>query len=245
MGRPHRLDLMSNRTNPAPHATLDARRVIAVELRERVREVPPAPFDWTSFDPGAALGPGSASPDLRLAALQKLLCSSPVRSAELRGLWNESVMTGAFAWRLAPDVGGDPDTSAVAGLLHRLGDILTIRAIAAIEHAAQVRLDAVGKADLCAELGVGILDRTVRAWGVPVRAAATAAEWRRLRDFPDAAADATAVYLGRSFALELIAPEFCAPGAVDSAATEAGLSGQRLSELRADATIARLLLNLQ
>lgn len=236
---------MSNRTNSAPLAALDARRVIAAQLRDRVRDEPPAPFDWTSFDPGVALGAEAAGSDLRLAALQRLLCTAPARSAELRGLWNESVITAAFAWRLAPDVGGDPETSAIAGLLHRLGDMLTIRAIAALEHSAQVRLDAVGKADLCAELGVGLLDRTLRVWGVPVRAAATAAEWRRLRDFPDAAADATAVHLARLFALELIAPQFCAPGAVDSAAFEAGLTAERLSALRADATIPRLLLSLQ
>jgi hypothetical protein len=236
---------MSNRSNTAPYAALDARRVVAAELRERVRELPAAPFEWATFDAGIALGAEGASPDLRLVALQRLLCTSPARSAELRGLWNESVITAAFAWRLAPDVGGDPGTSAIAALLHRLGDILTIRAIAAIEHEAQVRLDAVGKADLCAELGVGLLDRTLRAWGVPVRAAATAAEWRRLRDFPDAASDATAVYLGRLFALELISPQFCAPGAVASAAREAGLTDERSGELRGDASIARLLVGLQ
>jgi hypothetical protein len=133
----------------------------------------------------------------------------------------------------------------MAGLLHRLGDMLTIRALATVEYEAQVRLDSIGKADLCAELGVGLLDRSLRAWGVPVRAAATAAEWRRLRDFPDAAADATAVYLGRLLAIELIAPRFCAPGAVDAAAAEVGLTADRLSGLRADATIARLLVSLQ
>lgn len=236
---------MSNRSNTAPFAALDARRVISTELRERVRSLPAAPFEWATFDPGVALCADGASPDLRLVALQRLLCTSPARSAELRGLWNESVITAAFAWRLAPDFGGDANTAAIAGLLHRLGDMLTIRAIAAIEHEAQVRLDAVGKADLCAELGVGLLDRTLRAWGVPVRAAATAAEWRRMRDFPDAAADATAVYLGRMFALELISPQFCAPGAVASAAAEAGLDAERVSGLRADGAIARLLVSLQ
>jgi hypothetical protein len=236
---------MSNRTNTAPHAALDARRVVGSELRERVRELPPAPFEWASFDATSALRGEGASPDLRLAALERLLCAAPARSAELRGIWNESVITAAFAWRLAPALGGDAQTAAIAGLLHRLGDLLTIRALATIEHAAQVRLDSVGKADLCAELGVGLLDRTVRAWGVPVRAAATAAEWRRLRDFPDAAADATAVYLGRLFAIELISPQFCAPGAVDSAALEAGLTPELLSELRTDATIARLFVSLQ
>ncbi|HTU68182.1 MAG TPA: HDOD domain-containing protein [Steroidobacteraceae bacterium] len=240
---------MSNRSGSAPHVLLDARRLVAVELRERARDIPAAPFDWTTFDwqtveRGLVAGEGEAV-DLRLASLQKLLCTAPARAAELRGLWNESVISAAYAWRLAPDVGGDPRTAAIAALLHRLGDLLTVRAIATIEHARQVRLDAVGRADLCAELGIGLLDRTVRAWGVPVRAAATAAEWRRLRDFPDAAADATAVYLGRLFALELIAPQFCAPGAVDAAALELGLPAARLSALRGDATMARLLVTLQ
>lgn len=224
---------------------LDARRVIAAELRERARRIPAAPFEWAGFDPGPALNGEGGSPDLRLAALQKLLCTAPARSAELRGLWNECVITAAYAWRLAPDLGGEPGTAALAGLLHRLGDMLTIGVIADIEHAAQVRLDAIARADLCAEIGVGLLDQTLRAWGVPVRAAATAAEWRRLRDFPDAAADATAVYLGRMLALELISPQFCAPGAADSAALEAGLPADRLSALRCDATIARLLVTLQ
>ena len=236
---------MSNRPGTAPHAALDARRVIAAGLRERVRELPASPFEWAAFDAGAALRVEGGTPDLRLVALQRLLCASPARSAELRGLWTESVVTAAFAWQLAPDFRGDAGTAAIAGLLHRLGDILTIRAIASIEHEAGVRLDAVGKADLCAELGVGLLDRTLRDWGVPVRAAATAAEWRRLRDFPDAASDATAVWLGRLFALELIAPQFCAPGALAAAARESGLSAERLSTLRADATIARLLISLQ
>jgi hypothetical protein len=229
----------------APHATLDARRVIAAELPDQVREVLPAPFDWTSFDPAVALGASSASSDQSLGALQRLLCTSPARSAELRGLWSESVVTAAYAWRIAPDLGGDAGTAATAGLLHRLGDILTIRAIGHIEHGAQVRLDAAGKTDLCAELGIGLLDRTLRAWGLPARAAVIAAEWRRLCDFPDAAADATAVYLGRLLALELIAPQFCAPGAVGSAAAELGLTTGRLSQLRSDATIARLLVSLQ
>jgi hypothetical protein len=236
---------MSNRSNTAPHAALDARRVVATRLRAHAQDLPPAPFDWTAFDAGAALAGNAPSPDLRLAALQRLLCAAPARSAELRSLWSESVMTAAFAWRLAPALGGDAETAAIAGLLHRLGDMLTIRALATIEHVEHVRLDSIGKSDLCAELGIGVLDRTLRAWGVPPRAAATAAEWRRLREFPDAAADATAVYLGRLLAVELISPQFCAPGMVDAAAAEAGLPAERLSALRADATIARLLVSLQ
>jgi hypothetical protein len=170
---------------------------------------------------------------------------APARSAELRALWNECVVTAAYAYRLAPPLGADPDTSAIAGLLHRLGDILTIRAIAGIEHASRLRLDGPSKADLCAQYGDEQLERVVRAWAVPPLAAATAAQWRRLREFPGAAAEATAVYLGRLFAIELVAPQFCAPGVIGHAAIELGVDASTLSTLRSDATIAALLISLQ
>jgi hypothetical protein len=232
---------MLNRPNPAANEALDARRTISAELREHLRELPPSPFDWNSFEPAVALRNGGTAPDLRLAAMMKLLCTSPARAPELRALWSESVITAAYALRLAPRMGGDANTSGIAGLLHRLGDMLTIRAIAAVEHASRLRLDGPSKSDLCAQHGGEQLERAVRAWGVPVRAAATAAEWRRLREFPGAAADATAVYLARLCAIELISPEFCAPGLVERAAEETGLSAGTLSEVRGDATIAALL----
>jgi hypothetical protein len=236
---------MLNRQNTRTRESLDARRAVGTELRERLQELPPTPFDWASFDPIQALGANGASPDLRLANMTRLLCTAPARSAELRALWHESVLTGAYALRIAPHLGGDAQVSAIAGLLHRLGDILTLRAIAVIEHAARLRLDAASKADLFAEHGGEQLERAVRAWGVPARAAATAAEWRRLREFPGAAADATTVYLARLCAIEATAPQFCAPGSIEHAAEELGLAVDVLSALRADATIPALLTALQ
>jgi len=236
---------MLNRPHNTANESLDTRVAVSAELRERLRELPTTPFEWGTFNPSRALGSGDLSIDLRLATMTRLLCTAPARSAELRALWTESVVTAAYAFRLAPRLGADPDTSAIAGLLHRLGDILTLRAIAASEHSLRLRLDAGSKADLCAQHGGEQLERVVRAWNVPPRAAATAAEWRRLREFPGAAADATAVYLGRLFAIEHLAPQFCAPGVIDHAVEELGLTPDTLSALRADATIATLLTSLQ
>ena len=223
---------MSNRPNSAVSHVLDAHRAISVALHERLQQLPLSPLDWSSFDPCAALRGGAI--DRSLDTLSRLLCTAPARSAELRNLWNECVVTAAFAQRVAPQLGADPRSSAIAGLLHRLGDMLTIRAIAEIEHAEGVRLDSSGKSALCTEHGVEVLDRVVRAWGVPARAAATAAEWRRLGEFPGAAADAATVYLARLFALELIAPQFCAPGVIEHAMEEMGVEPDRLSAVRSD-----------
>jgi len=232
---------MLNRTQSSGNDALDIRRAIASQLRDALQEVPHTPFDWSAFDPASALrngGPADGNtPDLRLTALTKLLCTAPARGPELRALWNECVVTAAFSLRLAPILGADSRTCAVAALLHRLGDLLTLRAIGTLEYAMRVRLDAASRADLCAEHGGELLDRTVRAWGVAPSAAATAAEWRRLREFP-AAAEATVVYLARLFAIERLSPQFCALGMIEHACEEAGVSAAALEQLRGDAGIA-------
>jgi hypothetical protein len=236
---------MLNRSNPAVREALDARHAISLEIRERLRELPPTPFDWSTFDPQDALLGHAATPDLRLGTLARTLCVAPARAAELRALWKECVATAAYAIQLAPLLNADVTASAIAGLLHRLGDMLTIRAIATFEHAERQRLDGASKADLCAAHGGELLDRVVRAWGVPPRAAATAAEWRRLREFPGAAAEATAVYLARLLAIEAISPEFCAPGLIDRAAEEVGLDAGKLDSVRNDAAVRSLITNIQ
>ena len=233
---------MLNRTQSSSSDALDIRRAIASQLREALQELPHTPFDWSAFDPVSALRSGGQAegntPDLRLPALTKLLCAAPARGPELRALWNECVVTAAFAVRLAPMLRVDPQTCAVAALLHRLGDLLTLRAIGTLEHAMRVRLDASSRADLCAEHGGELLDRVVRAWGVAPRAAATAAEWRRLREFPSAAAEATVVYLARLFAIERLSPQFCALGMIEHACEEAGIDTAALEQLRGDEGIA-------
>jgi hypothetical protein len=226
---------MLNRFRTEGPQAFDARHLIAMELRARLADIPRSPLDWSAFEITVS----------HLAAFERLLCDAAARTAELRALWRESVLTAAFARRLAPRMRGDARLSAIAGLLHRLGDMLTIRAIGEIEYTAHIRLDAASKADLCAVHGGEQLERTVRAWGVPPRAAATAAEWRRLREFPAAAADAAAVYLARLFAIELIAPQFCVPGVVDASIEEVGLDAAALCDIRGDATIKSLLSELQ
>jgi len=221
-------ELMLNRPNTAAREALDARHAISFEMRERLRVLPPSPFDWAGFDPEAALFGNAGAPDPALTTLARMLCDAPARSAELRTLWNECVATAAFALRLAPLLGADAKASSVAGLLHRLGDMLTIRAIGSFEHTTQQRIDVTTKADLCAIHGGEVLERVVRAWSVPPRAAATAAEWRRLREFPGVAADAAAVYLARLLAIEAFSPQLCAPGLIELAAEEVGLDPARL-----------------
>jgi len=236
---------MLNRLNSAASEALDARRAIAAELRERLREVPASPISWADFDAATSLSAIGTAADLRLAALASVLCVAPARSSELRALWKECLVTAAFALRIAPRLRGDANDSATAALLHRLGDMLTLRAIGAAEHATRVRLDGPTRSELCAIHGGEQLERAVRDWAVPPRAAATAAEWRRLREFPSAAAEAATVYLARLFAIERISPQFCAPGVLEHAMEEAGLDVRIADEIRGDAGLSALLGSLE
>jgi hypothetical protein len=212
--------------------SLQTRRSMDSEMRAALVSLPASPWDWAEFDPVVVLADVTTSPHADLEAFAQALCAAPTRTAELRGIWNESLLTAAWALKLAPHLGADPRASAIAGLLHRLGDLLTIRALARAEHTLGMSVDAAVRQDLCIEHGVEQLERAVRAWGVPPRAAAMAAVWRRLREFPSAAAEATAVYLARLFALEWLHPQFSVPGLADSAALEAGISPAALAALR-------------
>jgi hypothetical protein len=80
---------------------------------------------------------------------------------------------------------------------------------------------------------------------VPPRAAATAAEWRRLREFPGAAPEAATVYLARLFAIERISPQFCAPGVLEHAMEEAGLDARIADEIRGDVGLSATLVALE
>ena len=230
---------MLNRSNTAPAIALDARRALAARLRELVRQIPPAPCAWSGIDwEGLFAG---ASADTGLGQLSRLYCDAAGRVTELRGLWNESIATAAFAWRIAPHLGAEPAASATAGLLHRLGDALTLRALASIEESSGMRVDAAAKANLCAEHANTVLDEAVRVWQVPTRAAAMASGWRRLRDFPAVASDAAVVHLARFMAIERVSPRFCAPGMVESAAEELKVDAGVLREVRAATRLESLL----
>ena len=68
-----------------------------------------------------------------------------------------------------------------------------------------------------------------------------ASAWRRLRDFPTAAADAAVVHLARFMAIELVSPRFCAPGIVESAAEELNVSPAVIGRMRDEVKIEKLL----
>ena len=47
---------MLNRPNALTNESLDVRRTVGAQLRDRLQELPPTPFDWAAFDPVQVLG---------------------------------------------------------------------------------------------------------------------------------------------------------------------------------------------
>jgi hypothetical protein len=54
--------------------------------------------------------------------------------------------------------------------------------------------------------------------------------------------EGAALYFGRLFALELLQPDLCVPGALDHAAAELGLSPDAVTQVRAEGSRARELI---
>ncbi len=214
------------------------------QLRESLKELPSTPFDWSTFDPALALRSGGRqgdanTPDLRLAALTKLLCTAPARAPELRALWNECVVTASFSLRLAP-------LSAC-----RFRHLCDCRAAASTGRPAHPAVDRHARthharAPRCRHPGGPVR----RAWRrvcstVPCAPGAFRPMPRPprpsgadLREFPSAAAEVTVVYLARLFAIERLSPQFCALGMIEHACEEAGVDAAAVDELRGDVAIA-------
>jgi hypothetical protein len=66
--------------------------------------------------------------------------------------------------------------------------------------------------------------------------------WRRFGEFVDVSRESTALYFGRLFAIEVLQPAFCVPGAVDHAAADLGIGADVVEQVRAEDAHARELI---
>jgi hypothetical protein len=54
----------------------------------------------------------------------------------------------------------------------------------------------------------------------------------RFGEFTEVSGESAAVYFGRLFAIELLQPQFCVPGALEHAAADLGLDAELVAEVR-------------
>ena len=89
-----------------------------------------------------------------------------------------------------------------------------------------MKLDSGSRREWCAGHSAELGERLTRKWNLPDQAVLPAGELEA------ASAESKAVYFGRLFAIELLQPELCVPGALDHAAADLGLSADLIAEVR-------------
>lgn len=161
-----------------------------------------------------------------LTEIRARLYRIPGRDVEAQGFWQEGLAGAMFAARVAQLQQVPVAASFMGALLFRAGEALALRILARVELEYRMKLDSGSQREWCAghspELGEGL----TRRWNLPEPVALPSG------DLAAASPESKAVYFGRLFALELLQPDFCVPGALDHAAADLGLSAAQVAEVR-------------
>ena len=259
-GRAGFSQFMFNPQAPLPqlaNRTLLLRHSLAAAFKAHRRSLPAAPqslpllIDSLQHGFDALLGRAGARE--ALSAVRDRLFHAAGREADAERCWQESVATAVFAARLAklldsaPDPATKPEPVSIAaaacgGLLHLAGEALALRILAHVEVEFRLKMDGASRREWCTGHGVELIELLVHAWPLPPACSACVLGWRRFGEFAAISSESTAVYLGRLFAIELLHPDWCVPGALAESLATIGLPTAALEEVRAQATAVHELL---
>lgn len=221
-------------------------QALAAAFKARRQHVPPAPASLSALLDGVKQGVGGllGRPSCRdaLGETRARLFHVPGRDAEAQAWWHESVAAAVFAARVAELKSGSVTASFMGGLLHRAGESLALKILARTELDHRMKLDSASRREWCTTHGPELAERLVRTWNLAPDIASCTLGWMRFGEFPEASAESAALYFGRLFAIELLQPQFCVPGAIDHAAAELGLDASQVVEIRSADIRARELL---
>ncbi len=233
-------------TNEVSTRSLVFQHALAAALKARRQNLPPAPASLSALldaSRGGAAGllgkPGCRD---ALGEIRARLFHSPGREAEAEAWWHESVAAAVFAARVAQLNGASAAASFMGGLLHRAGESLSLKILARVELDYRLKLDSSSRRDWCTTHGPELAERLVRTWNLAPDIGACALGWMRFGEFAEVSGDSAALYFGRLFAIELLQPQFCVPGALDHAAADLGLSAEHVTEVRREESRARELI---
>jgi HDOD domain len=232
------------------HSTrsLVLRQALAAALKARRQSPPPAPASLPLLLDGCTTGISSliTRPGCRdaLREIRARLFHAPGRDLEAQAWWHEVVATAVFAARIAQLKQASIPASFLASLLHRSGEALALKILARVEIEHRMRLDSSSRRDWCATHSQDLTERLVRAWNLTPDIGSCVLGWMRFGEFAEVSGESAALYFGRLFAIELLQPDLCVPGAVDHAASEMGLSEALVVEVRGEAGRARELIRV-
>jgi len=161
-----------------------------------------------------------------LAEIRARVFQIPGRDAEAQALWEEGLAGAVFAARVAHLKQASLAASFMGTLLHRAGEALALKILARVELEYRMKLDSASRREWCAGHSMELGERLMRRWNLPGPVAMPSG------DLAAATPESLAVYFGRLFAIELLQPEFCVPGALDHAAADLGLGADLVTQIR-------------
>jgi hypothetical protein len=229
-----------------PTRSLVFRQALAAELKARRQNPPSAPASLPllldacrSGVSGLASRPGCRD---ALSEIRSRLFHAPGRDIEAQTWWHEALATAVFAARVAELKQASIPASFLASLLHRSGEALALKILARVELDYRMKLDSSSRRDWCTTHSHDLIERLVRAWLLAPEIGSCVLGWMRFGEFAEVSGESAALYFGRLFAVELLQPDLCVPGALDHAAGEMGLSDALVAQVRGAAGLARELI---
>ena len=182
---------------------------------------------------------------IAMRALQSLRDSLYVaagREAEIGLLWREALATACYARLLARSMGLDAPLLTGVGLLHRVGEIAALRALAQAERETGQRLIGPMMREIFAADDGELASRVTRSWGLPGELRLTIIRWREEQESLCRPETVTLLMLALAMATEQVHVATCTPGLVEAACETLKLPARLIGEGRAAASgIAALL----
>jgi len=155
------------------------------------------------------------------------------REAEVALLWREALATACFARVLARETGLHAPLPTGVGLLHRVGELAKLRALAQAERETGQRLTGPAMQEVMAAADGDLASRVTRIWGLPGELCLTIIRWCEEQDSLRRPESVTLLMLAQALATELVHAATCTPGLVEAACESLKLPRRLIEQARA------------
>ena len=219
-----------------PFAPVAPRLLAALEAE--LARCPPKPPGITACvawlqEPASALAarPMAAR---ALETLRDALFAAPGREAEMALLWREALASACYARLIAVHMRFDAPLLTGAALLHRLGEVVALRALARAEQASSLRLVGPVMQQIMEAQTSDLVSRVSRSWGLPGELRLTLLRWRDEQESLQRPRAVTLLMMAQALATELVHAATCTPGLVEVAQHSLGLPVSLLEATRSE-----------
>lgn len=158
-----------------------------------------------------------------LEGLRDTVFAAPGREAEMALLWREALASACYARIVAAQLDFDAPLLTGAALLHRVGEIAALRALARAEAACGLRLVGPVMQQIMDAQHDELVSRVTRSWGLPGELRLTILRWRDEQESLNRPQSVTLLMMVQALATELVHAGTCTPGLVEVAQQSLGL----------------------